>query len=123
MEPPARFPITWEDVSDRLDIRACHLSIFGWQTREHRSNHQKGAQAVNHTVYTVQSRKTKTRASTRTLSTDETLCFAGFAGFAGEFGAAMNSFTFADCMGRIRPKPLLRRRCASFDGALRGMSP
>jgi hypothetical protein len=98
----------WKDVSDRLVIRACHLSIFGWQTREHRSNRQMGAQAVNHTVYTVQSRKTKTHRSTRTLSTNETPVLSVFAGFVGYLRAAMNFFAFADCRGWIRPKLLLR---------------
>ena len=35
-----------KDASERLNIRACHLFIFGWQTREHRSNRREGAQAV-----------------------------------------------------------------------------
>ena len=35
-----------KDASERLNIRACHLFIFGWQTREHRSNRPDGAQDV-----------------------------------------------------------------------------
>jgi hypothetical protein len=43
---PEHFPITGKDVSERPNIRACHLFIFGWQTREHRPNRPDCAQDV-----------------------------------------------------------------------------